>query len=134
MQVSFGRLGGAGIMRWHMIALLLACVLFPSSVINAARRLSAAGQAHDPEISKARHRRPLLPRSRGGEEQAVLVEKAEMVAQKAAALREKQATRNLVAASRLSRESSRLFAAGHSYDKAADSQLQMGEIYLILSE
>ena len=39
-----------------------------------------------------------------------------------------------MAATRLFRESSRLFAAGRSYDKAADSQLQIGEIYLILSE
>jgi CHAT domain-containing protein len=39
-----------------------------------------------------------------------------------------------LAAANLFRESSRLFAASRKYDKAADSQLQIGEIYLIRSD
>src|SRR5512133_1415083 len=126
MQVSFGWLGGVGIMRWHMIALLLACVLFPSSVVNAARKLSAAERADNPETLRARHRKASLRASQRDESQAVLLKKAEMAAQKAAALREKQTFSNLMAASRLFRQSSRLFAAGRFYDKAAESQLQIG--------
>ena len=64
----------------------------------------------------------------------VLLKKAEDLAQRAAVLRKKQNAKNLWAATRLFREISRLFAAGHFYDKAADSHLQIGEIYLILSE
>ena len=63
-----------------------------------------------------------------------LLKKAEDSALKAAVLRKKQNAKDLLAATKLFRESSRLFAASHFYDKAADSHLQIGEIYLILSE
>ena len=63
-----------------------------------------------------------------------LLKKAEDLAQRAAVLRKKQNAKSLWAATKLFRESSRLFAAGHFYDKAANSHLQIGEIYLILSE
>jgi CHAT domain-containing protein len=121
-------------MRWHMIALLLACVLFPSSLINAARKLSAAERADDPATLRTRHRKASLTTSKGNESQTVVLKEAEIAAQKAVALREKQTSRNLVAASRLFRESSRLFVAGRSYDRAAESHLQVGEIYFVLSQ
>jgi CHAT domain-containing protein len=121
-------------MRWHVIAVLLACVLFPSSIINAANRLRAAERSDSSETSRAGHGESSHLTFRVNEGQDVLLKKAEIAAQKAAALREKQTSKNLVAARRLFRESSRLFAAGRSYDKVAESQLQIGEIYLILSE
>jgi CHAT domain-containing protein/tetratricopeptide (TPR) repeat protein len=64
----------------------------------------------------------------------VLRGRAEVAAQKATVLRKRQSAENLLAATTLFLESSRLFAASHGYDKAADSHLQISEIYLILSE
>jgi CHAT domain-containing protein len=63
-----------------------------------------------------------------------LLKKAEESAQRAAVFRQKQTATNLLSATRLLRESSRLFVAARSYDRAAESQVQTGEIYLILSE
>jgi tetratricopeptide (TPR) repeat protein len=60
--------------------------------------------------------------------------KAQEAAQKAAELRKKQTVRHLTAASRLFQQSARLFATSHSYDEAADSHLQAGEIYSTFSE
>jgi CHAT domain-containing protein len=72
--------------------------------------------------------------SEASRSQGTLRRRAEVAAQKAARLREKQTARDFVAASKLFQESARLFAAGRSYDEAADSHIQTGEIYSTLSQ
>ena len=121
-------------MRWHITAALLACLLFRSSAMHGARQFSVAGKVDRLETSGEDRKVSTVATSRVDRDDNFLLKKAEIAAQKAAALRDKQTSRNLVAATRLFRESSRLFAAGRSYDRAAESQLQIGEIYMILSE
>ena len=121
-------------MRWHIIAALLACALPLSSAINGARKLSSAEQADSHETSGAGSKETSVNTSPGGRGENLLLKKARESARKATVLRERQTASGLLAATRLFRESSRLFAASRSYDEAADSHLQIGEIYLILSE
>jgi CHAT domain-containing protein/tetratricopeptide (TPR) repeat protein len=102
--------------------------------MNGARQFSVAERIHSVEPSAERRKQSSVATSRLDRGDHSVLRKAEESAQRAAVLRKKQTAGNLLAATRLFRESSRLFAAGHSYDKAADSQLQIGEIYLILSD
>jgi CHAT domain-containing protein/Flp pilus assembly protein TadD len=60
--------------------------------------------------------------------------KAEADMQKAALLRERPNARDLQAAIVLFQESARLFKKGSAYDRAAGANLQIGEIYFILSQ
>jgi tetratricopeptide (TPR) repeat protein len=69
----------------------------------------------------------------GDRVQDFLREKAEAIAQQAARHREEQTYENLTTASRLFRESARIFATAHLYDKAADANIQAGEISAISS-
>lgn len=121
-------------MRWHIIAALLACVLFRSSAMNGARQVSVAERTDSLETSAEDRKASSGATSRADRGDSFLLKKAEELAQRAAALRKKQTAANLLSATRLLRESSRLFAVARSYDKAAESQLHIGEIYLILSE
>src|SRR5215469_739778 len=121
-------------MRWHIIAAVLTCLLFPSSTIIGATQLGVAERNGSLETSGKERKESLVGTSRADRSDNFLLKKAEESAQRAAVLRQKQTADGLLAATRLLRESSRLFAVSHSYDKAADSHLQMGEIYLILSE
>jgi CHAT domain-containing protein len=121
-------------MRWHIIATVLACLLFRSSAMHGARQLRFAGNVDRLETSGEDRKVSSVATSPMDRGDNFLLKKAEESAQRAAVFRKKQTASSLLAASRLFRESSRLFAAGHYYDKAADSHLQIGEIYLILSE
>ena len=121
-------------MRWHIIAAVLACVLLPSSTMNGARNFSVAEQIGSLGTLGEERKESSVGTSHVDRAGNFLLKKAEDLAQRAAVLRKKQNAKSLWAATRLFRESSRLFAAGHFYDKAADSHLQIGEIYLILSE
>ena len=121
-------------MRWHIIAAVLTCVLFPSSTIMGLDNFSVPEQIGSLGTSGEERQESSVGTSRVDRAGNFLLKKAEDLAQRAAVLRKKQNAKSLWAATRLFRESSRLFAAGHSYDKAADSHLQIGEIYLILSE
>jgi len=113
---------------------LLACVLFRVPAMNAAGKFSIAEQIDLIETSGEDRKQGSVATSRVDRGDNFLLKKAEESAQRAAVLREKQTARNLSAATRLFRESSLLFAAHRSYDKAAESQLQIGEIYAILSK
>jgi CHAT domain-containing protein/tetratricopeptide (TPR) repeat protein len=122
-------------MRWHIIvAAVLACVLIPSSTMNGARRFSIPEGIASFRTSGEERKESSVGTSHMERPDKFRLKKAEDLAQMAAALRKKQNAKSLWAATRLFRESSRLFAAGNFYDKAADSHLQIGEIYLILSE
>jgi len=100
--------------------------------MNGARQVNVAEGTYNLETSA--EYRSSVATSRVDRGDSSLLNKAEELAQRAAVLREKQTAANLLSATRLFRESSRLFAVARSYDKAAESQLQVGEIYLILSE
>jgi len=121
-------------MRWRIIAALLACVLFQSPAMNAAGKFSVAERIDSIETPGEDGKESSVATSRVDRSDNSLLKKAEELGQRAALFREKQSARSLLAATRLFRESSRLFAATRSYDKAAESQLQIGEIYVILSE
>jgi len=121
-------------MRWSIIAAVLTCVLFHSSTIIGVTQLSVAERNGSLETSGKERQESYVGTSRVDRADNSLLKKAEDLAQRAAVLRQKQNAEGLLAATRLFRESSRLFAVSHSYDKAADSHLQIGEIYLILSE
>lgn len=123
-----------GTMRWRIIVAVLMCVLVPSSAINGAKQLSVAERNGSLETSGKEREENSDRTSRGNPADNFLLKKAEESVQRAAVLRQKQTAEGLLAATRLLRESSRLFAAARSYDSAAESHLQIGEIYLILSE
>jgi CHAT domain-containing protein/tetratricopeptide (TPR) repeat protein len=123
-----------GIMRWHIIAAVIACVLFRPSTMNGARQFSVREPIDSLETSGKARKESSVGTSRVDHADNFLLKKAEESSQRAVVLREKQTSSGLLAATRLFRKSSRLFAANRSYDKAADSHLQIGEIYLILSE
>lgn len=69
----------------------------------------------------------------GNRAREVSFHKAEAAEKKAAMLREHPNTRDLQAAIALFQESARLFKAASAYDRAAGANLQIGEIYFILS-
>src|SRR5690349_1118142 len=121
-------------MRWRIIAVVLTCVLFPTSTIIEATQLSVAERNGSLETSGKERKENSVGTSRVDRGGNFLLKKAEESAQRAAVLRQKQTADGLLAATRLLRESSRLFEAARSYDRAAESQLQTGEIDLILSE
>ena len=75
-------------MRWHIIAVLLACVLFPSSIINAAKRLRAAERGDSSETSRAGHGESSHITFRVNEGQVVLLKKAKIATQKEAPVME----------------------------------------------
>ena len=122
-----------GTMRWHIIAAVLACAL-PSSTVSETRQFSAAERIGGLGTSGEERNDGSVGTFHVDRADNFQSKKAEDLVQRAAALRKKQNAESLWAATRLFKESSRLFAAGHFYDKAADSHLQIGEIYLILSE
>ena len=121
-------------MRWHNIAAVLACVLFASSTMRGARHFSVAERIGSPETSGEEPKESSVGTSHVDRADNFLLKNAEDLAQRAVILRKKQNAKSLWAATRLFRESSHLFAVSRSYDKAAESHLQIGEIYLILSE
>ena len=121
-------------MKWHITAAVLTCVLFPFSRIIGARQLSVAERNGSLETTGQESGESSVGTSCVDCADNSLLKKAEESARKAAVLRQKQTAEDLLAATKLLRESSRLFAVSHSYDKAANSHLQLGEIYLILSE
>lgn len=129
-----GALAERGAMRWHIIAGVLACVLFQSSTMAGARQFSVAERIGSLGSSGEERKESFVGTSRVNRADNSLLKKAEESAQRAAVFRDKQTASGLLEATRLFRESSNLFAVSRSYDKAADSHLQMGEIYLILSE
>ena len=114
---------------------LLAGMLLPSPV-------SLRPQVADPALAKQRNlfaglsqgpkRSMATPPLALGQD--AVRRKAQEAAQKATELRKKQTVKNLKAANRLFQQSARLFATSHSYDEAADSHLQAGEIYSTFSE
>ena len=108
--------------------------LSPSSTMSEARQFSVAERIGSLGTSGEERNDGSVGTSHVDRADNFQLKKAEDLAQRAAVLRKKQNAKSLWAATRLFRESSRLFAAGHSYDEAADSHLQIGEIYLILSE
>lgn len=119
---------------YHLALLTGMLIAFPASlrphvagpaVTRRSNPLTSAGKASKESTASASE-------VSGGRD--VLRRRAEAAAQKAAVLRARQTVKNLFAASRLFRESARLFAAGHWYDAAADSHIQTGEIYFIFSE
>lgn len=123
-----------GTMRWRIMAAVLICVLLPSSTISGATQLSVVERNDSLKASGKERKESSAGTSRVNPADNVLLKKAEESAQRAAVFRRKQTATNLLSATGLLRESSRLFAAARSYDKAAESQLQLGEIYMILSE
>jgi CHAT domain-containing protein/tetratricopeptide (TPR) repeat protein len=69
------------------------------------------------------------PSASGVEDRDNLLSLAEAKAARAAALKSKQTSKDFAAAVALLRESARLFLAGHWSARAAEAQLQIGEIY-----
>jgi len=102
--------------------------------MNWAGQFSVAEQIDGRETSGENRKKRFVGTSRVDRDDNFLLKKAEEAAQRATVLRQKQTSKNLLAAIKLFGESSRLFLAGDLYDKAANSHLQIGEIYLILSD
>jgi len=102
--------------------------------MGGARQFSVAKRVDNLDSSAEDRKQSSVATSRVDHGDNFLPKKAEESAQRAAVLRQTQTATSLLSAIRLLGESSRLFAAARSYDKAAEAQLQIGEIYMILSE
>ena len=123
-------------MRSHIVSALVVCVLLacPAVMNGRVTESGAAQRSARPETLDEGQKKNSVRTPHIGLGQTSLLTRAEAAAQTATVLRQKQTAGSLLAAANSFRESSRLFAAGELYDKAADSHLQIGEIYFILSE
>ena len=92
-------------MKWHIIAVVLACVLFLSSTMNGARHFSVAERIGSLGTLGEERKESSVGTSHVDGAGNFLLEKAEDLGQKAAVLRKKQNAKSLWAATKLFRES-----------------------------
>ena len=125
-----------GSMTGRTISMLLLGIVFAfpplsrgqAEAIGSSQR-KAEARVKESSDSQSRRRSPEIDGSRD-----LLRRRAEADFQKASALREQETGGDLAVATRLFRDSARLFESTHEYQRAAQAQVRAGEIYFTLSQ